>query len=246
MRSTAAWRPTKYVVRGDRLRSAVDPREVSVASRLMVDLIAARYDKAIRVHCRGAVLDLGCGRAPLFGVYREFAETITCVDWANSPHEVRHADVLCDLNEPMPLPDASFDTIICSDVMEHLYRPQQAMLEIRRLLRPGGKLLMNVPFLYWIHEQPHDFHRYTQFALERMVGDSGLDLVEIQELGGAPEVLADLIAKIAMRIRVLGRPMAMSVQALCGWWVKTKLGGRVSAATAKQWPLGYFLIAQAR
>jgi SAM-dependent methyltransferase len=245
MRSMTDWRPTKYVVRGHRLRSAVDPHVVNVGSRLMVDLIAARYEEAIRAHCRGALLDLGCGRAPLYGLYREFAETITCVDWANSPHEVRHADVLCDLNQPIPLPDASFDTIIFSDVMEHLYRPQQAMLEIRRLLRPGGTLLMNVPFLYWIHEQPHDFHRYTSFALERMVGDAGLDLIEIRELGGAPEVLADLVAKVAMRIRGLGRPLAVMVQSLCGWWVGTSLGGRVSAATAKQWPLGYFLIARA-
>ena len=197
------------------------------------------------MHCRGAVLDLGCGRAPLYGVYRDFAETVTCVDWAGSPHDLRHADVLCDLNEPIPLPTASFDTIIFSDVMEHLYRPQHAMLEIRRLLRPGGKLLMNVPFLYWIHEQPHDFYRYTQFALERMIGDAGLEVLELHELGGAPEVLADLIAKVSMGIRVVGPALATSVQSLGGWWGRTTLGQRISRATAKQWPLGYFLVVQA-
>ncbi|HEX5386104.1 MAG TPA: class I SAM-dependent methyltransferase [Gemmatimonadales bacterium] len=246
MLSAAAWTPTKYVIRDDRLRAAADPRIVSIGSRLMVDAIAARYTAAIPLHCRGDVLDLGCGRAPLYGLYRHFAGTITCVDWADSEHDVRHADVLCDLNEPIPFPDASFDTIIFSDVMEHLYRPQQALEEIRRVLRPEGTLLMNLPFMYPIHEQPHDYYRYTRFALERMLGDASLEAVALESIGGAPEVLVDLVSKLFLRMRIAGPSLAGSAQAVAGWWVRTKPGRWMSTSTAAQFPFGYFLIARPR
>jgi SAM-dependent methyltransferase len=209
----------------------------------MVDLIAAHYDTALREHCRGDLLDLGCGRAPLYILYRDLAASITCVDWGSSPHDVCHADELCDLNEPIPLPDASFDTIIFSDVLEHLYQPHQVIKGIRRLLRPGGKLLMNVPFMYWLHEQPYDYFRYTQFALQKMVEDSGMEIVDLQALGGAPEVLADLTAKLLVRIRFVGTPIARASQAMCYAWTRSRWGRRISQSTARQFPLGYFLVA---
>jgi SAM-dependent methyltransferase len=152
---------------------------------------------------------------------------------------------LCDLNRPIPLPDASFDTILFSDVLEHLYRPREAVAEIARLLRPGGKLLLNVPFFYWLHEAPHDYFRYTCFALERLASDAGLTPLVLEPLGGAPEVLADLVGKLAARVRFIGPPFASLTQATCYRLVGTRLGRRVSQATARQFPLGYFMVAQA-
>lgn len=245
MQNTSKWTPSKYEYHAGHLRGSRDPKMVNVGSRLMADSIATQYDGALREHCRGDLLDLGCGRAPLYILYRDLASTNTCVDWAGSPHDVCHADLLCDLNEPIPLPDASFDTIIFSDVLEHLYRPHQALLEIRRLLRPGGKLLMNVPFLYWLHEEPHDYYRYTRFALERMVHDAGLQVIELQTLGGAPEVLADITGKLMMHVRIFGPTASKVIQWCCGWATDSRLGRRISRSTAKKFPLGYFLIAEA-
>jgi SAM-dependent methyltransferase len=246
MQNVDKWQPTKYEFLRGRLCASRDPQQVNVSSRLITDLVGNWYGEMLPVHCRGDVLDLGCGQAPFYHAYRDYSTSITCVDWGTSPHNVRHADHLCDLNEPIPLPEASFDTVIFSDVMEHLYKPHQVFGEIHRLLRPGGKLLMNVPFMYWLHEQPYDFYRYTRFALERMATESNFNVVELREEGGAPEVLTDLLAKLVVRAKIIGPPLAKISQSLCSWWIGTKLGRRMSRATARQFPLGYFLIAEAK
>lgn len=244
LKNVSAWLPTKYTLRAGKLRASRRAQHVSPGSRLIADRIADRFGFAIREHCRGDLLDLGCGQAPLYLAYRDLARSVTCVDWGNSKHDVSHADVLCDLNERIPLPDASFDTIILSDVLEHLFRPQTALSEIRRMLRPGGKLLMSVPFLYSLHEKPYDYFRYTQFGLERMADEARLHIVALEELGGAPEVFADFIAKLAASRRVLGPQTAAFVQVFCRWFTATKSGARISRITAKRFPLGYFLIAE--
>jgi SAM-dependent methyltransferase len=246
MKEAERWRPSKYVLERGRLRASRSRQHVAAGSWLVTDLVAAQYDAALREHCRGDVLDLGCGAAPLYGHYRRFARSVTCVDWPGSAHDTRHADVLCDLDAPLPLPGDSFDTVILSDVLEHLYDPRQVISEIRRLLRPGGKLLMSAPFMYGLHERPHDYYRYTRHTLERMARDAGFEVLVLRELGGGPEVVADVTAKLLSRVRVLGPSLASLVQRSCRWWSRTRLGARASAATAGQFPLEYFLVAQRR
>lgn len=80
-------------------------------------------------------------------------------------------------------------------VLEHLHNPRALFSSAHRLLRRGGKLIIGIPFLYWIHEEPHDFHRYTRFALEKMTSDTGLVIISVVRYAGAPEVLADILTK---------------------------------------------------
>ena len=63
------------------------------------------------------------------------------------------------------------------------------MRGLARVLRPGGKLLLCVPFFYWIHEEPHDYYRYTEFALARFCELSELKIICLEAYGGLPEVL---------------------------------------------------------
>lgn len=243
MKNQELWRPSKYVLVGQKLSASRSIKDLNIASRLTAQSVAYHYDAALHKYCSGDVLDLGCGKAPLYILYRTRSKSITCVDWGSSPHDISHADMLCDLNNPIPLPDASFDTIILSDVLEHIYHPKELLAEIRRMLRPDGRLIMNVPFLYWLHEQPYDYYRYTRFALEKMASDSDLDIIELKEIGGAPEVFTDFIAKLSSNIKVIGGSVAKSVQWCCLSFVKTNLGRKVSATTSARFPLGYFLIA---
>jgi hypothetical protein len=76
-----------------------------------------------------------------------------------------------------------------------------------------------------------------------MVEDSGMEIVDLQALGGAPEVLADLTAKLLVRIRFVGTPIARASQAMCYAWTRSRWGRRISQSTARQFPLGYFLVA---
>ena len=78
MRNREDWRPSKYVYRRGRLMGSRDPKEVAVSSRLMADLVAAHYDRYLKEHARGRLLDLGCGKMPLLHAYAELVDEVTC------------------------------------------------------------------------------------------------------------------------------------------------------------------------
>jgi SAM-dependent methyltransferase len=154
----------------------------------------------LRSHCRGRLLDLGCGKVPFYGLYREYVSETVCVDWGHSLHGDNHLDREGDLTEDLPFVDASFDSILLSDVLEHIPTPEQLWFEMARLLRPGGKLLLSVPFFYWLHEESYDFYRYTKYALRRFAETTGFEVVLIKELGGAPEIVVDIFSKCISRL----------------------------------------------
>lgn len=240
MKNAESWRPTKFVQRGRFWRASSDIREVGVGSRLIADAVARIYGAQLPLHARGRLLDLGCGQVPLYGVYRTLVHEVTCVDWSDGPH----IDRCCDLAEPLPYADASFDTVILSDVLEHVPDPALVWREMARVLAPEGKVIMSVPFFYWVHAHPHDFYRYTNFALERFVRINGLSLVALQPLGGLLDVLADLVAKPFAKLPLVGAPLAIGLQAAVGAFGRTRLGAHVAVVSARHFPLGYFVVAE--
>lgn len=220
-----------------------DPKEVGVGSRLIADVIAGYYDAHLKLHAKGRLLDLGCGKVPLHDAYREFITDSVCVDWANTVHKNDHLDFEADLTKELQFADGQFDTIVLSDVLEHIPEPEFLCREMARVLTPQGKLLMNVPFYYWLHEQPHDFYRYTEYALRRFMDRSGMEVVKLEVIGGAPEILTDLFAKNVARVPVAGNTVAMLGQWATSAFLRTPLGRKTSGATGRRFPLGYFLVA---
>lgn len=217
---------------------------VSAGSRFIGDIQARWYERAIRAHARGHLLDMGCGEVPLYGVYRGLVRESICIDWADTQHHCIHLDRVVDLGGKLPFEDESFDTILFTDVLEHLAEPAAAMREAARILRAGGKLIIGVPFFYWIHEEPYDYHRYTEFAIRRMCRLSGLDIVDLQAYGGLPEILCDLAAKAIERLPrplpFMLRPVHTAVSLLDSTWLARK----ISARSKSSFPLGYMAIAQ--
>jgi SAM-dependent methyltransferase len=89
------------------------------------------------------------------------------------PVDTYHPDILGDVMN-LPLPDASEDVVMCLAVLEHVPRPWDAMREMQRVLKPGGTLLLYVPFLSPYHAMPGyygDFFRYTEDGLRSLCGD---------------------------------------------------------------------------
>jgi SAM-dependent methyltransferase len=239
MRQIEAWRPTKFALIDGCLRGEPTGLHLSVGSRLLGDMVAPHYEAALRSHARGRLLDLGCGSVPLFGVYRELVDETICIDWPSSLHEKRHVDAFADLTKPLPLADASFDTVLLTDVLEHIPNPETLMREVGRVLRKGGTALIGVPFFYWLHETPHDFNRYTRYQLERMVKSVGLELKEITEVGGSPAVVAGVIAKtLAPRPR-----LAWAFVKFAEWALKQGNMRKLSERTRSLFPITYVVAA---
>lgn len=234
MKSPGTWRPTKYVRRDGKLIASRNPREVNPVSRLVADLTASWYDANLKEFAKGSLLDLGCGKAPLYGTYEQLVEKVTLADWANSWHENPHLDVICDITKKLPFDDESFDTVILSDVLEHIPNPSEVMSEVSRILKPDGFALINTPFMYLLHEFPHDYHRYTEFMLERLVKESGMEVVKVEALGGGYAVLIDLTSKL------LGGRRAKLIQRVGPKLLSKKLKKR------NEFPLSYAMVCHKR
>ena len=76
----------------------------------------------------------------------------------------------------LPFASSSFDTVLLLEVLEHLEQSAFALAEIRRVLKPNGRLLLTIPFLYPMHDEPHDYQRYTRYGLIRELKVAGLTL----------------------------------------------------------------------
>lgn len=127
---------------------------------------------------RGNLVDLGCGEAPYKPFLLQYIDKYIGVDWSNSRHNTQ-ADIISDLNKKIELPDNYADTVISFAVLEHICEPQVFLDESYRILKPNGHLILQVPFQWWVHEQPHDYFRYTSYGLKYLLEKAGYDVIEI-------------------------------------------------------------------
>jgi SAM-dependent methyltransferase len=242
MRNSNTWRPSKVVRKCDRFEPSCDSLGLSVSSRVMAKVQLLSYEKVIKKHAGGVLLDLGCGNVPYYEIYRDQVIENVCVDWEQTAHANCHLDHTADLNRPLKFPDDSFDTVLLTDVLEHISNPFQLVGEISRVLKSGGKLILGVPFFYWVHEAPHDHYRFTQFALRSMCESSRLTVVDLSAYGGVPEIFADLTSKCLAA--VLPDFVLRVYVNICKAIVLTRLSQSFSARTQDQFPLGYVVVAE--
>ncbi len=146
--------------------------------------------------------------------------------------------VACGVSKPLPFRQNYFDT----DVLEHIPEPQNTWTELNRILKPGGKVLISVPFFYWLHEIPYDYYRYTEHALKRFARMAKLEVLVLEQYGGALEILTDITAKNIIQIHWRFGPfLADKIQQLCLWYGQHK---QYSESEKTPFPLGYFMVVQ--
>lgn len=141
--------------------------------------IGERFLLAYAPHLKGVVYDLGCGQQPHKTFFLEHADRYVGIDWCASL-DGPAPDTIANLNEPLDLPDAAADTVVSLSVMEHLCEPQTMLNEAFRILKPGGAMVLQVPWQWWIHEAPHDYFRYTPYGLIYMFKKAGFDDVRVE------------------------------------------------------------------
>lgn len=132
---------------------------------------------------KGILLDLGCGEAPYKEFFLQYADKYIGVDWTNTLHNSK-ADIVSNLNDKIELPDKYADTVISISVMEHLCEPQLFLNESYRVLKDGGVMILQVPWMWWIHEAPYDYFRYTPYGLRYMLEKSGFTDIHVQPTSG--------------------------------------------------------------
>lgn len=150
-----------------------------------------RTVKQLAPQLDGRILDVGCGSKP----YQELFPTDDYVGLEIDTPENRakkRADYFYD-GQVFPFPDQSFDAIVCNQVLEHVFTPDLFLEEIVRVLKPGGQLLLTVPFVWDEHEQPWDYARYTSFGLKRLLENNALDVFEQYKLNADIRVLFQLV-----------------------------------------------------
>lgn len=187
----------------------------STIRRLFVDEFHSRHIPQIPTDSR--VLDLGGSRIKKRGAF----------NIENYPLNVIYAD-LTDTKKPhfqadaaaIPLTDNSLDVVICSELLEHVAYPPAVLREVYRILKPGGRILICVPFLFRIHGDPFDYGRYTDYYWNDQLHSLNFNQIQIEHQGYYFAVAADMIRLYNRSIGFHGR-LAGIKRKLADWLVQT-------------------------
>lgn len=189
--------------------SRLDPPLTSVqyaVRRPLVEWLRAQDVSGARI------LDVGAGERPYDELLTSAAEVVG-FDRPGNPHADLHGSL-----EAIPVEDASFDVVLCTQVLEHCDDPAAAVRELRRVTRPGGRVLASTHGVQVYHPSPADYWRWTHEGLRRLftTGADWTDLA-VEPAAGTGSALAMLLAtyvEIALRRSVLARPPVWALNGL--------------------------------
>lgn len=164
----------------------------------------------------GRLLDVGCGDKPYEEIFRPFVTEYIGIEHeatfgATSARNYRKKPDYYYDGKRLPFEDASFDTVLNVQVLEHTPHPDLLVREMSRVLKPDGRLILTAPFEFRLHEEPHDFFRYTPHGLTRLCADAGLKVVYTEQQGDLTTVIGHKVnGYLALRVARL-QSVAQSV-----------------------------------
>ncbi|MFA5736846.1 MAG: methyltransferase domain-containing protein [Candidatus Paceibacterota bacterium] len=135
------------------------------------------------------ILDIGAGMGP-------YQKLINYDKYIPLDIENRSNDpnlIIGDLNKKIPLQNNYADGVICTEVLEHIKNPQNALNEIYRVLKKDGFLILTTPMTWPLHEEPHDYYRYTKYGLKYLLENAGFVNIKIEPSCCYPYTIAQLV-----------------------------------------------------
>jgi SAM-dependent methyltransferase len=168
----------------------------------LLDWLASQSVTGLRL------LDVGCGDRPYEPLFADAAE-IVGFDLPGNEFADLHGQI-----DALPVEDAAFDVVLCVQVLEHVPDPASAVRELRRVVRPGGRVLASTHGVYPYHPVPEDYWRWTHTGLERLFADSASwSSITVTPACGTAATLSMLVAHFVdlwfkrAHVRPLGRPL---------------------------------------
>jgi len=200
--------------------------------------------ETVKREMKGRVLEVGNGHAKRRGRFQppvEEAKTWTFVD----QDAKRDPDIQADV-QSLPINAAAFDTVVCLEVLEYVTSPTAALCEIRRVLKPGGRLILSAPFFHR-RDHAHDYWRFTDNGLRADLDRSGFEVVALHSQGGPLEVAVNILKYV-----VYAQPPGWKRDGLAAlaYLPLTALSGLDRRVTAKHpvlftFSTGYLVVAKA-
>ncbi|NJK98227.1 MAG: class I SAM-dependent methyltransferase [Chloroflexia bacterium] len=129
----------------------------------------------------GNMIDVGCGDLHYRKYIEKKVKKYDSIDFSRKDKDITY---IGDVQNMEMISDQFYDSAICLEVLEHLRNPFKAVSEIYRILKKDGILVLSVPHMSRLHEEPYDFFRFTKYGLKSTLEDAGFKIIEIQTRGG--------------------------------------------------------------
>lgn len=146
-------------------------------------IVQKELAKVVERHVTGRLLDIGCGTKPYLDLIKPYVSEHVGVDHEDCFHCMDRVDLI-GTAYAIPVEDASFDSVLCTAVLEHLEEPEKALQECFRVLKPASVAVYSVPFIWHLHEEPRDYYRFTCYGLRYLFEKCGFEIIELKALSG--------------------------------------------------------------
>lgn len=142
-------------------------------------------------YMKGRMLDFGCGSKPYKSLFTVDEYIGVDFEGEGHSHENEQIDVFYD-GKKLPFPDNHFDSVFSTEVFEHVFNLEEMVVEIKRVMKPGARILVTCPFAIPEHEQPNDYARYSSFGLKHLFEKNNFKVIEYEKIGNHFDTLIQL------------------------------------------------------
>jgi SAM-dependent methyltransferase len=143
----------------------------------------------------GKLIDLGCGDMPFRDLIKKKVDIYDSLDNFPSSPDVTYQS---DIQNMSVIKDETYDCAICLEVLEHIPDVNRALSEINRIIKRGGIIIISVPHLSRLHDQPNDYYRFTKYGIEHLLRANGFEVIELHHKGGIFTFLGHQISTLIL------------------------------------------------